>query len=115
MSPISVLKQDDNTDEELSDDESEDPGDSTLLSDIEQDDFDHQRDVLLLGQASRDRSLWTTKVPLPKKQSRADTVIACPLLPNSRNPAWVMAPPLLKHQKTSLLNKLSESDCSPST
>jgi len=57
MSPISVLKQDDNTDEELSDDESEDPGDSTLLSDIEQDDFDYQRDVLLLGQASRDRSL----------------------------------------------------------
>ena len=57
MSPISYLKQDDDTDQESSDDESKDPAESTLLSDIEEDDLDHQQEVLLLGQAHRERSL----------------------------------------------------------
>jgi len=50
MSLISLLKQDDDADQKLSDDESEDPGESTLPSDIAEDDLDHQQEVLLLGQ-----------------------------------------------------------------
>ena len=41
-------------------------------------------------------------------------VIACHLLPNSRKPPGSMAPPLLKRQKSALLNKSSQSDCAPS-
>jgi len=59
-------------------------------------------------------SLHTTRVPLRKKWSCADTVNARPPLPNFRNLPAAMAPPLLKWQKSSLLNKLSESDCAPS-
>jgi len=49
MSPILLLKQGDDTDQELSDDQSEDPGESTISSDIEEDDLDHQQVVLHLG------------------------------------------------------------------
>jgi len=115
MSPISWLEQDDDTDLEIGDDESEDPGKSTLSSDIEEDNQDHQQEVLLQGQARRDMSLQSTSVPLPKKRSCANTVIARPPLPNSWNPAGAMAPPLLKRQKSTLLNKLSKSDGAPST
>ena len=108
------MMQDDDTDQDIGDDESEgeseDTGESTLSSDIEEDDLDHQQEVLHLGQARRDKSLRTTRVPLPKKRSRADTVIARPPLPNSRNLPAAMAPPLLKRQKSALLNKFSESD-----
>jgi hypothetical protein len=62
--------------------ESEDTGETTLSSDIKEDDLDHQQQALVLGQARRDKSSRTTRVPLPKKRSRADTVIASPLLPN---------------------------------
>jgi len=58
----------------------------------------------------RNKTLHTTSVPLPEKRSRADTVIARPPLPNSRNLPVALAPPLLKRQKSSLLNKLSQSD-----
>jgi len=44
MSPISLLKQDDDTDQEISDDESEDPGESTLSSGIKEDNLDHQQE-----------------------------------------------------------------------
>jgi len=44
MSPISLLKQDDDTDQEISDDESEDPGESTLSSRIKEDNLDHQQE-----------------------------------------------------------------------
>jgi len=67
MSPISLLNQDDDTEEELSHDESTDPGESTLSSDINEDNLDHHQKVLLLGQARWDKSLQTTKVPLPTK------------------------------------------------
>jgi len=70
--------------------------------------------VLNLGHARRDKSLRTTRVPLAKKRCRADPVIARPPLPNSRNLPVAMAPPLLKRQKSSLLNKLSEFDRAPS-
>jgi hypothetical protein len=113
------MMQDDDTEQDIGDDESEgeseDTGETTLSSDIEEDDLDHQQQVLLLGQARRDKSSRTTRVPLPKKRSRADTVIACPLLPNPRKPPGSMAPLLLKRQKSALLNKSSESDRAPST
>jgi hypothetical protein len=48
-------------------------------------------------------------VPPPKKQSRADTVIARTPLPNLRHPTGAIAPPLLKRQK-SVINISCESD-----
>jgi len=108
------MNQDDETDQENGEDDSDDTGESTLSSDIEEDDLDHQPVVLHLGQARRDKSLRTTRVPLPKKWSRADTVIARPTLPISRNLPVAMAPPVLKRQKSALLNKSSESDRAPS-
>ena len=83
MSPISLLKQKDDTNQELSGDESEGPGESTISFDIKDDNWDHRQDVLLLGQARWDQSLQTTRVPLPMKQGGADNVIARPPLPNS--------------------------------
>jgi len=115
MSPISVLKQDDHTDLEIGDDESKDLGVSTSLSDIEENDLDHQQEVLVIGQAGRDKLLRTRRVLQPKKWSHANTVTTCPLLLNSENPAWAMAPPLFKGQRSTLLNKSSESDRAPST
>ena len=112
--PDFINESEDKTDQEISDDDSEDTGESILSSNIKEDDLDHQEEVLHLGQAPQGKSLRTTRVPQPKKGSRADTVIARPPLPNSQNLPSAMAPPLLKHQKSSLLNKLSESDCSPS-
>jgi len=94
---------------EISNDGSEDPGKSRLSSQIEGYDFDIRQEVLHLDQARRDKTMWTTRVPLPKKQSRADTVIAHPPLPWERHPVAAVAPPLLKHQK-SAMNILRESD-----
>ena len=112
------MMQDDDTDQDIGDDESEgeseDTGETTLSSDITEDNLDHQQQALLLGQARWDKSSRTTRVPLPKKRSRADTVIARSLLPNPRKPPGSMAPPLLKHQKSALLNTSSESDRAPS-
>ena len=112
------MKQDDDTDQDIGDGESEgrseDTRESTLSSDIEEDDLDHQQEAVLLGQAPQDKSLRTTRNPLPKKRSHADTVIACPLLPNSRKSPGSVAPPLLKCQKSALLNESFESDHAPS-
>jgi len=108
------MYQDDETDQEIDDDNSEITGESTSSSDIKEDNSDHHQEVLHLGQARRDKSLHTTRVPLPKIWCRGDTVIARPPLPNSQNQPAAMAPPLLKRQKSSLLNELSESDRAPS-
>ena len=108
------MTEDDVTDQESSDDDSKDSGKSAQLSDIEEDNLDQQQEVLHLGQAHRDKPLHTTRVPLPKKQSHADTVIVHPPLPNSQNLPVAMAPPLLQGEKSSLLIKLSESDHAPS-
>jgi hypothetical protein len=54
------MKQDDDTNQDIgngeSEGESEDTGESNLSSDIEEDDLDHQQDVLLQGQAHQDKS-----------------------------------------------------------
>jgi len=118
ISPNSLLKQDDVTDQDISDGEieigSEDTEESTLSSNIKEDDLHHQQEVLLLGQVHRDRSLQTSRAPLREKRRRADTVIARPLLPNSRKPPGSMAPPLLERQQSALYNNSSESDHAPS-
>jgi len=107
---IILMTQDDNdTYREISENESEDLGESTLSSDIEEDNLDNQQEVLHLDQACRDKTIRTTRVPPPKKQSRADTVIAFTSLPNLRHPARAMASPLLKRQK-SAINISRESD-----
>jgi len=59
--------------------------------------------------------LRTPWVPLRRKWSRANTVIACPPLWNSQKPPGWMAPPPLKCQKSALLYKLSKCDPAPST
>jgi len=115
MSLISLLKQDDDTDQEISDEENEDYGVSTLHSNIKDNHFDQQHEDLLPGQACRDKSLGTPKVPLPKKRTCADTVIACLLLPNSPISAVSIAPRLLNNQQSTFLNKRSESDHVPSS
>jgi hypothetical protein len=94
---IILMKQDDNnTDWEISENESEDLGESTLSSDIEEDGLDNQHKVLHLDLAHRDETIPTTSVPPPKKRSSADTDIAHTSLPNLRHPAGAMPPPLLK-------------------
>jgi len=103
---------DDNDPEEISNDDSEDTGGSTMLSDIEEDNLDNQQEVLNLDQVRRDKIIRTTRVPLPMKQNCADTVITRTSLPNLRHPAESMAPPLLKRQK-STLNILHKSDIVP--
>jgi len=110
---IILMKQDDDdTDQAISENKSADPGESTLSSDLKEDDLDNQQKVLHLDQARRDKTIRTTRVPLPKKRSRADTVIAHTLLSNLRHPAEAIAPPLLKHQN-STINILCESDVVP--
>ena len=80
-----------------------------MSSDIEEDNLDIQQDVLHPDHVRRDKTIRTTRVPLPKKRSRADTVIAYAPLPNLRHPAGAIAPPLLKRQK-SVINISRESD-----
>jgi hypothetical protein len=78
-----------------------------LPSDLEEEDLDNQQEVLHLDQAYK--IIWTTTVPLPNKRNRADSVIARTSLPDLLHPAWAMAPPLHKRQK-STINILHESD-----
>jgi hypothetical protein len=106
---LPMKQDDDDVEREISNDESEDLGESTLSSDIEEDDLDIRQEVLHLDQARRDKTIRTTRVPPPKKRSRADTVIARAPLPNLRHPAGAIAPPLLKRQK-SAINISRESD-----
>ena len=109
---ICMKQDDDDTYWVISENQSEDPGESTLSSDSEEDDLDNQQEVLHLDQAHCDKTIWTTRVPLPTKQSRADTVIAPTSLPNLRPPAGAIAPQLLKCQGLTF-NILRESDVVP--
>ena len=93
------IKQFDNdTDREISENKCENPGESTLSSDIEEDDLDNQLEVQHLDQERCGKTIQTTRVPLPKKRSRAETVIARTSLPNLRHPARAIAPQLLKRE-----------------
>jgi len=97
MSLTSLKKQDDITAQEIGDDES-DTRESTLLCDMQEDDSDHL-EVLLQGPTYMEMSFRGTPVPLAKKISCANTVIATPPLPNFPNRDEGMPPPpLLKWQ-----------------
>ena len=104
-----MKQDDDDVHREISENESQHFGESTLSSDIEEDDLDIRQEVLRLDQVRHDKTIRTTRVPPPKNLSRADTVIAPTSLPNLRHPARAMAPPLLKRQK-STINISRESD-----
>jgi len=105
-----LMKQyDDDTDREVSDENSKDPGESTVSSDIGERDLYNQQNVLYLDQAGHDERLQTTNVPPPKKRNRANTFIAHISLPNLRHPAGTIAPPWLKCQQ-STINILRKSD-----
>ena len=55
---IILMKQDDSvTDREISENKIEDLGESTLSSDIEEDDLDNQQEVLHPDQARRDKTI----------------------------------------------------------
>jgi hypothetical protein len=107
---IILMKQDDDdTDRKISNDNCEDPAQSTLSSDIEEDDLDNRQEVLPLDQARHHKTIGTTWVPRPMKRTCADIVIARAQLPNLRHPAGAIAPPLLKRQR-SVINISRESD-----
>jgi len=93
---------DDNTNREISEIECEDPGESTLLSLIEEDNMGSQQEVLDLDQVHHDMTTQTTRVPAPQTQSRADTLIDHTSLPNLRHSAGATAPPLLERQKSTI-------------
>jgi len=110
---IVLIKQDDDdSDREISEDESNDVGEPTFSSVIEEYDLGDRREVLDPNLVRCDKTLRTTRVPLPKKCRHADTVIAGTWLPNLRHPAGAIAPPWLKCRK-STINILCESDVIP--
>jgi hypothetical protein len=91
---------DDDTNQEISNDESEHPGQSTVSSNIEEDDLDIWQQVVHLDQARSDKIKQTTSVSLPKKRSSTDTIIARAPLPNLRHPARAIAPVSLNRPKS---------------
>jgi hypothetical protein len=96
---VLVKQHDDNTDQEMSDNNSKDPWESPLSSDIEDCILDNQQEILLLDQAQGDKTWQTSRAPLSMKRTRADTVITLTSMPNLWHPAGAMAPLLLKWQK----------------
>jgi len=97
-----MKQDDDDTDREISNDKSEDPGESTFPSDIEEDNLDIGQVVLHLDLAHRDKTVQTTRVALPKKQSHANTVNARTPLPDLQHLVGAMVPSLLNRQKSAI-------------
>jgi hypothetical protein len=54
---ILIKQHDDDTDREISNDESDDPGQSTMSSNMEEDDLDIRQKVLHLDQARHDKTI----------------------------------------------------------
>jgi hypothetical protein len=100
---VLLMTQDDNDpDRELSENESEHNAESTVQSNIEEDDLGNMQEVLDLDQVCHDRTIHTTRVPPAKKLNGANTDIARTSLPNLGHPAVAMAPPVLKHRKSAI-------------
>jgi hypothetical protein len=97
-----MTQDDDDTAREINENDSEDLGECTLSSHIEEDDLDNQQEVLHFDQMRRYKTIRTTRVPQPMKQSRADTAIVRTSLPNLRHPAGTIAQPLLKRLKSAI-------------
>jgi len=114
MLMISLVKKDDNTNHEITNDKCDQSRYFTLSFNIAQDDLDDlQNDVLRLSQMCLDELLQTKRVPLQNKQSCADTVIAHPPPPISQISARVMPSQLLICQMLTLFNKECKSDHTP--
>jgi hypothetical protein len=73
---------DDDTDCKISNDTIDSPGQSTLSSNIEEHYLDIRHEILHLDQTRCDEKKGTTRVPLRKKRSCADSVMVCTSLPN---------------------------------
>jgi len=100
---IIVIKQDDDdTDWEIINDAIEDPGDSTLSSNIDEADWNNGQEVLHPDQAYGEKTVRTTRVLLLKQRSLADTVIAHRPLPNLQPPVGAIALPLLERQMSTI-------------
>jgi hypothetical protein len=84
---INHMKKDDNdTDwEEISDDNIENVDESTMSSDIEEDDLNNQQEILHLDQACRDKIIQTSRVLLPWTPNCADSVNVHTSHPNLRH------------------------------
>jgi len=93
---------DDYTDREISNDQCEDPGEFSFSSDFGEDYLDIRQEAPHLEQVRRDKTIQTTRNPLPKKWSRADAVIVRTPLPNLWHLVAALAPPLLKRQKSAI-------------
>jgi hypothetical protein len=96
---IGMKQYDDDTTQQISENKCGDPGVPTLSSDIKEDDLGNQQKVLQLGEVRHDKTIRTSRVPLPKIWSHAVSVIARTSLPNMPHQARAIAPPLLKRQK----------------
>jgi len=107
-----MMQDDDDTNREIGEIESQDPGKSSLSSDIEEDDLHNLQEILHLDQALLDKTIRTTRAPQPKKWSCAVSVIARTSLPNLRHPAGPIPPPFLKRQNWTI-NMLRKSDVVP--
>jgi hypothetical protein len=106
---ILIQQEDDDTDQEITDNAREATGESTLSSEIEDDDLNNQQEILHLDQACCDKTIRTTMVPLQEKRSCADTVVARAPFRNLQPHARGIATPLIKCRK-SAINMSVESD-----
>ena len=93
---IHMKNDDDDTDREIRDDASEDTRESTLWFNIVEDHFDSKQEFLPVDQVPSTQTVWTRRVPLPIKSSRANSLIGCTLLPNRQHPAAAILPPFHK-------------------
>jgi hypothetical protein len=107
-----MKQDDDDTDQAISENKSEHPGESTLSCDFEGYDMDNQQVVLHLTPGRRDKTIRTSRVPPEKKWSSADNEIVRTCLQNLRHPARAIVPPLLQRQQ-STINLLGKSDIVP--
>jgi len=108
------MKQYDDTYQVISNDENKTTRVSIISFNVEERNVDDYQAVILQCQPYQDKSLQIAMVSLQKRRSSSNTVIARLPLGNSWNPLVAVAPPLLKSQKSTHLNNVSESDQAPS-
>jgi len=111
----SELKHEDDTDQEIGDDKRKDTGQFAVSCDCEEEDLHNQQEVSLRSLVHWDKSFWTIGVPPPRNWNSTDTTTGRPVFKYWQYPAAEMELPLPKCQKSTLLNKLFQSDCAPSS
>jgi hypothetical protein len=105
-----VLKQDnDDTDWEICDNGCESSRESTLVSDIEEDNVDKWHDDFDKDQVGHYKPLGTRRALQQRKRSNTDTAVAHTLLSNLGHLAGAITPALLKCEK-STINIFCQSD-----